>query len=191
MNEKKEHLSMVRYMFFMIIVLLLLCGLTYLLSSCVTEEVTPNRRRPEGPAVEVTFNLSINTPFGNDETLTPVVRSAGYEEPVTRVFRVASDVYLFATLRRENPVTTRQYQLAIDVKEGAKVRIIAYWGYPHYTNVYEYIDYTVVDGELIPDSGDGFSLPTDTYRFVSYTFYDDSALPPHNTPYTFDLADRI
>ena len=173
MNEKRLNLSMGQYIYVVITVILLLCGITYLLSSCTEQEI-PGKPRRTGPMVDVNFTLIIGS-FGSDVTTEPVTRSAaGSAEAMSNVIRVASDVYMYATLEKERPVTTRAGEV---LAEGALVRVIAYSG-PSFTFEEGVAVYKVVSGELEP-VGEGLSLQSDTYKFVAYTFNDDNPLPAH------------
>ena len=176
MNDKKVHLSMGRYIYYVVTAILLLCGITYLLSSCTEQMLTDMSGRHGGPMVEVNFTLTFGS-FGSDVTAEPDLRSTNRnEEPATEVVRVGKDVYMYATFEKEHPVTTRS---ATGLEEGALVRVIAYSGAPGFTTEEQYIDYKVESGELVPLTGDGFSVLSDDYKFVAYTFNDALPLPVH------------
>ena len=178
MNKQKKIISMRRYAWYIVIVLLLLCGLIYLLSSCVTEG--PNG--PDGPKVAVKFTLGTGS-YVNDVKIG--TRSAKQSNPVSTTVRVATDVYMYATLEEEYPVATRAPQ---PLNPGARVRIMAFSGAPAYTTEAGHADYTITGGNLVAD-GTELSVPTgNTYKFVAISFNDNLPLPAHvaNTGFNFD-----
>ena len=188
MDMIKDKISMARYIYFVVAAILLLCGITYLLSSCSEKEIIDPPTH-NGPKNDVYFTLSIGI-FSSDQTTEPVTRSAaGFSEQVSNVIRVADDVYMYATLKEDHPVTTRATGDTIALKDGAFVRVIAYSDAGGNTYMIEegQADYKVVNGVLEPLSA-GLSIHDDTYEFVAYTFNDAVALPSHATPVSFDAG---
>ena len=181
MNEQKLTLSIRHYAYCIAVVILLVCGLTYLLSSCIVEDNPhPNRK-----LVPVDFILMLGS-YGND---VPVEgRSMNISEPATDIVHVAGNVFIYATLEEEHPVTKRAPD---PLNEGATVRVVAYKSsdltYVHHG------DYTVTGGNLYPIGGSGYGVTIpegNTYCFVAYTFNDPatSFLPDHTGATPFDAT---
>ena len=185
MNEQKNNISMERFAWYITVVILLLCGVTFLLSSCITEGLDgPNGKK--GPKAVVTFALNIGS-YGNEEKVE--TRSAKSTEILSNVFRVATDVYMYATLEEEHPVVTRA---PIALNNGAQVRIVAYSGAPAYTTVAGYADYTIAGGALVPVTAPGLSVPTGaTYKFAAYSFNDATTPLPDHTGVTLFNASSL
>jgi len=155
---------------------LLLCSITYLLSSCAMEIEIPGKSgpMPTGPPVAVNFMLSIGS--YTEENLVDR-RSFNSQEPIPVVVRVAGDIYMYATLEEERPVTLRA---AVPLEHGSKVRVIAYWGAPSYATVADSADYLVVAGDLLPISNNVTVTENETYKFVAFSFNDDTTPLPNS-----------
>jgi hypothetical protein len=181
MNKRKMNISIRNYTYCVVVVIALLCGLIYLLSSCVKEE--GNNRR-DGEKMELAFTVHIGS-YGNDVVVE--TRSAKKTELVSNVFRVATDVFMYATLEEEHPVTTRA---TYNLNNGARVRIMAFSGGPAYTTEAGQADYTVTATGLTPVTSDLSVATGNTYKFVAFSFNDNLNLPVHvsNTGIDFDAT---
>ena len=176
---------MERYAWYITVVILLLCGVTFLLSSCIKEGTDG----PNGPKVKVKFTINFGA-FNSEEKVE--TRSTKYPEIASNVFRVATDVFMYATLEEEHQVTLRAYALNI----GARVRIVAYSEFPApaFTNVAGYADYTIIDasGGLAAVTTDLVVASGATYKFAAYSFNDaTTSLPDHTAATPFNASPLV
>jgi len=170
MNKTKFNISipMTRYTCYLVAILLIVCGIMYLLSSCITEIIDPNARS-NGSKVAVNFSLRIGS-HGSDE----VVERSGFsaDEPITAFVHVAHDVYMYATLEPESPVTTRA--MTTNLPDNYRVRVVAYYSD---NTIAAQEDYQVIGGKL---TGNNFEVAEDnTCTFVAYSL-NESTLPTQN-----------
>ena len=169
-REVQISISMKRHICCLITFIWIVGGMTSLLLSCSTEIAMPDKRS-KGPKVAINFALQIGSQ-GNNEV---VVRSGlSANEPVTAFARVAGDVYMYATLEPESPVTTRAAISTTTLPDNYWVRIVAY---ETGGTIAAQEDYEVIAGLLI---GNEFLVADDeTYTFVAYSF-NTNTLPVQN-----------
>ena len=168
MNVVNKNFPMWRYICVIGVIIMMLCGITRLLSSC-TEEVKIDPVS-SGKMVSVHFKLD-DTVYGDNEVLT---HSAEELNPETVVVPLIDDLSMVATLEEDLPVNTRSANTTT-LDEGVKLRIVAYENGNTYR---KHVDYTV-DNHKNLISSDIFEIPAGSYKFVAYS-YNSSNLPPHN-----------
>jgi len=148
------------YTYIVIAAIILLCGLTYLLSSCTTE-VEPDKPPTRTEKwIPVNFTLTIGT-YSNEEV-------EGRKAMVSESVRVADNILMYATLEDEHPVTTRAASTNLPV--GTNVRMLAYNATS--TLLVDTANYYVnAANELVP-AGQGLAIPDDgaSYQFAAYSF---------------------
>jgi len=174
------------YAYCAVAVILLVCGIIYLLSSCTTEvEITGKPGERTGP--KVTVNFSLNIGIYTDEAIEP--RSFNASEPVTDFVHIAQGVYMYATLEEDNPVRTRA---TTNLPIGTQVRIVAFdsIGVNTYT-IADQKDYIVsATGLLTPQTIDLAVTSGRRYKFAAYSFNNNSipAISSGSTtaPFTVD-----
>jgi hypothetical protein len=122
-----------------------------------------------GEKITVHFSLG-GVAYQQDEAIT---RSSGGEVAAlaTTSVPLKGGLYLDATLEADPDGSTRA---DIALEDNVKVRIIAYNGTG--TTVAASVEYTVIDGALVPSSSTGITLNDGTYTFVAYS-YNSSASP--------------
>ena len=178
MKALNENVSIKRYVFGLSVAISLLCGFTFLLTSCNQEEGLSNRSGEEfpqtGEMVTVDFSVS-EVEFGESEAVT--TRSALSNELETKVIPIADDLYLYATLKEEPaPVKLRAL---IPLSTGTTVRIVAYTGSPFV--YHSHADYTVGGaGGLTKTSLNEFKVPAGNCRFVAYSYNETTAMPGYS-----------
>ncbi|MDR2805877.1 MAG: hypothetical protein LBB85_09645 [Dysgonamonadaceae bacterium] len=180
MEEKTifDKLSIRHYTCCLIIILGLLCSITFLLSSCEKEDV------PQDSTVPVRFSISgINYP--GDET---VIRSEGGAGKVLETVEQAlsNGWYLESTLMEESaPPIRASYDAIVN---GAKFRMVVYDKNDKYIADKEY----TYDAATTDVAGDAFPLITgQQYKFVIYSNNTTASAPAYDktvevTP-NFDL----
>jgi len=173
-----------RYTYIVIAAIILLCGLTYLLSSCTTEVEPDKPPTRTDKWIPVNFTLSIGT-YTNEEV---EGRKAVANNPVTESVRIADNILMYATLEDEHPVTTRAASTNLPV--GTNVRMLAYNAAG--TLLIDTADYYVnAANELVP-AGQGLAIPDDgaSYRFAAYSFniHDLPAQPGPLDPLPTDVV---
>ena len=174
MDRVKEKLSIERYIYCVVGVIILLCGLIYLLSSCKEIVDGPSGGLGKGVRVPVNFSVHIGSQ-GNDQSIEP--RSYNTQkEPVTDFVRIKDDVYMYATFEEEHPVTTRA--MTTDLPNGSLVRIVAYTtaSTPLFVDSATYI---ATSNELSPISSGIFVPDGASYIFVAYSL-NDNIIPAQN-----------
>ena len=160
----KKGLTMWQYMCYMCAIILMLCGITFLLSSC-TEEIITNMDKPKGSGkmVEVNFVMNSST-VGDPETVT--TRNARDMQPETVEVPLGDDLFMYATLDIDCNIKLRATQsLAI----GKQLCIVAYKAGSAYPND-GYADYTVIDNAGNISGGSLMVEEGEDYTFVAYTF---------------------
>jgi hypothetical protein len=187
MNVSKLNITMRRYIYCLVAVILLLYGIIFLLSSCTTEIViNPNHK--DGPRVTVNFALNIGV-YGNDEAV--ATRSSKNPQRITKMVQVTKDIYMYAVFEEERPVSLRSSD-TIPLNPGSIVRIVAYGGAPAYTTIIDTATYYITGGNLLPVGGSGTGIEVtegDSYVFVAYTFNDNIPLPK-DVDFQFNAATR-
>jgi len=161
---------------------LLLCGSLFLLSGCNRDDLSGNGKEEPpvetGKMVPVRFTVS-EAEYGDNEVVT---RKAETNGEISRAsIRIADDLNMYATiLEGEAPVSLRA---KVNLAPGTKVRIVAYSGAGHTTNV-GHADYEVTSGiNLAPYPPTGspdpiLAVPPGSIKFVAYSFDNASPMPP-------------
>ena len=163
MKAMKKDLTMWQYMCYMCAIILMLCGITFLLSSC-TEEIISAGDKPKGSGkmVEVKFAMNSSS-IGAPETVT--TRNARDMQPETVEVPLGDNLFMFATLDIDRNIKLRAATELLVPK--VKVRIVAYKNGSNKESD-GYAEYTVnASGELT-----GGSLQVEEgqyYRFVAYS----------------------
>ena len=181
----KKGLTMWQYMCYMCAILLMVCGITFLLSSC-TEEIISNIDKPKGSGkmVEVNFAMN-NSSNGAPETVT--TRNARDMQPETVEAPLGDNLFMYATLAVDSAIKLRAGTEPIPF--GRTFRIVAY---KHGTTYNGHADYKVSDysdnfssGSLQVEEG-GF------YKFVAFS-YNAETIPEHQEvmPTTHSAQDLL
>jgi len=165
--KAKKDVSMGHYICFII---LALCSLTFLFSSCDAKEI------PSGGKVIVNFSLS-NISYNGNEIIT---RSFGDAEPETVVVHIEEDLYMYASLEAAPISPTRDS--ATNHNPG-KLRIVAYLndGISYRTHA----DYAVTNtGELSPIDAP-LQVEPGNYKFAAYSYNNEQTSLP--SPFTHEI----
>ena len=173
-NKLKKDRSIRCLMDYTSIVIIIVCGLTYLPSSCVEEivglkEIKPNKK------IAVQFSLN-DVKYNGHEMIT---QNRSSMSPETVVIPLKDDLKLYATLEvnREDKKRTATSNLAA----GTKLRIVAYL---NGVTWHAQADYTVINTGIASNSkildGGPLEVIPGNYRFVAYSFNSTDALPAHS-----------
>jgi len=165
MDEIREKPSIVRYIYCVVAVIMLLCGLTYLLSSCTEIVDGPAGKKGKGVRIPVNFSVHIGTHSDEEEVQARSLNAKN--EPVTDMVRVKGDVYMYATLEEDHPVTTRA--ATTNLPDGSLVRIAAYNTSTPIPLFEDTATYIASSGELLPLYNGLFVPDNEDYRFVAYS----------------------
>jgi len=169
MNTTKKNISMWQYAVYASVIILIVCGLTFIFSSCTEElPVTPVKFQL-GKKITVHFSLD-NVNYGENSVIT---RSQYDMNPETVVVPLDGDLCMVATLEADQPVRTRA--ATSNLAEGTQLRIVAYWEGENYQ---AHADYTVTKGILVSDNP--LQVYEGNYKFVVYSFNSTTDLPDHN-----------
>jgi hypothetical protein len=183
MEDMREQLTIGRFLNDAVVSILLLYGLIYFLFSC-TIEISDKPDPRAGKRVPVNFALKIGS-YGDDE-MVESRRLNVSKEPATDYVRVANNIYMYATLSEEHPVTTRSTYS--NLPEGSLVRIVAYNSVGTLTLI-DSATYITTGGELWPVN-QGLSVPENaSYWFVAYSLSVPSlAIPPQSNDTNLTLS---
>ena len=161
MNDSVIKLSFWRYSIYISIIIMLLCGITYLLSSC--EDIIIDNSH-SGKMVKVRFSLDPNS-FGVGEAITRSLNSCETESE-TVVIPLEDNLFLYATLCEEPVVNTRS--LGEDqLTPGSEICIIAYKDNSTATT-FSSIHTVQADGSLNP--GELEVEENEDYTFVAFGY---------------------
>jgi len=155
----RKHLSIWRYACYLSIVILLLCNLTLILSSCQKGELPGSNGT--GKKIAVSFTLSDALYEENGDIIT---RSYTVPEPETVAVPIVDGLYMYATLEA-NGEEARTRAQGDPFSAGTKICVVAYQG-----NTYkDHAIYTVNSyGSLTRNQE--WMLEAGTYNFVVYTY---------------------
>ena len=173
MNEKRNNLSMWRYICFLGALILMLCGMILWLTSC-TQEMTLDDNTPlSGKMVDVKFVVN-GSAYGENEV---VKRNASGIESETVVVPVNDDLYMYATLEADREINLRA---ASSLPPNTKLRIAAYLNGTG--NAVAIADYTITNaGKLNYVSGKSQVAEGHKYTFVAYSYNSTTDLPPSHS----------
>ena len=188
---------MAHYMMYMSAVILMVCGLTFLLSACTEEMVDGIQKPNNGPKIAVKFSFggvnnkgnevltrngaaSFNPSFGGGLS-SPYVGIGGGFSGKTIITPVTDDIFMFTTLEEDQEVKTRTATSNLD--PGTKIRVVAYLNGTTYN---AHADYTVSSSHEL--TGDLLEVDPGNYKFVAYSF-NSSTLPDHI--YSIDMILEI
>ena len=160
-----------RYICLLSAIMLMLCGITFLLSSCAQEIIDFADNSPTGKMVDVKFVLKSGS-YGASEVV-PYGMAADAMQPETVVVPVEDGLYMYATLQSDQGVNLRA---ASNLDENTKLRIVAYSN----NNAVASADYTIKNGQL--DYAGGLLQVNEgqTYTFVAYSYNRTDTLPSHS-----------
>ena len=174
MKAMKKDLTMWQYMCYMSAIILMLCGITFLLSSC-TEEIITNMDKPKGSGKMVEVKFAMNSSSnGAPETVT--TRNARDMQPETVEVPLGDNLFMYATLDIDRNIKLRAATELLN--PNMKVRIVAYKNGSNEPND-GYADFSanasgeLTGGALLVEEGQ-------YYRFVAYSENKSAALPAHN-----------
>ncbi|MDR2683017.1 MAG: hypothetical protein LBB64_03995, partial [Dysgonamonadaceae bacterium] len=156
MNKRTKEFSMWRYIPCLSAVIILLFGITFLLSSCEGELLG------QGPdsGEKITVNFSLKDASYNDKGSATRSENGTDPEPETAVIPVEGNLCMYVFLEEKPDAGKRS---ASNLDNGTQVRIVAYR--KGETNKTAYADYTVAGGRLIPNDGD-LAVEAGEYVFV-------------------------
>ena len=162
MNRINKNLSIGRYFCYINAVILLLCGLTFLLSSC---DGLSGGHSSSGEMTSVRFSLNYNSSCGE----VPITRglNAGTTEPETVVIPVGDNLYMYATLKEDPANGMRSCE--DNLVEGSKICIVAYKDNLT-TTTFTSTHTVMADGSL--DPGDLEVEEDGIYTFVAFGYND-------------------
>ena len=190
MKNKSKNLSMFQYMCYMSVVILMLCGLVVLLSSCT--DTTDSSISPyKGQEFAVKFKFAgVNKPGyevvtnRSASTISPEGQFSPIEESeVPFVIPVADDLLMYATLEVDREVNLRAD--TISLTPGTMLRIVAYENGIVYRT---HADYKIdSNGEL---DNRLLKVAPGNYKFVAYS-YTTTTLPPHDNETLWNIDPAI
>ena len=169
MNVIKRQISMWRYVVYLSVIVLIVCGLTFILSSCMREIIEGEPGFQSGKRVPVNFTMNGVTHVDNEV----VTRNHSEMYPETVVIPLSDGLCAVATVEAEPPVKTRT--ATTDLVDGTLMRIVAYW---NGTDYHAHADYTVVGGILV-SNGDLHVTANNEYKFVAYSYNSPTTLPAY------------
>ena len=155
MKNKSKNLSIVCYALCVIALLLIVCGLIFLLSSC-TKEIEDQTKPYTGTKIAVKFKFSGVTKQGNEvlthsgsTSLSPPTPLLGDSYTTSfgidrgefggSVMHVMDDIFMYATLKEAQDIKLRTDTMTLS--SGAKLRKVAF---QHGTIYHTHKDYTIV-----------------------------------------------
>ena len=171
MNVVKRDLSVWQYAIYKGVIILMLCGLTFLLNTCMKEEtggetgIQPGKRVPVNFAMHGIIHVENEVITHNYIEMNP--------EPV--VIPLGNDLCMVATLETD-PSGGKTRTATSNLDEGALLRIVAYL---NGTTYHAHLDYTIAGNTLVSD-GDLHVTANNEYRFVAYTHNSPTTLPGHH-----------
>ena len=170
MSKTDKKTSFDHYFFYISLIMMLLCGLMFLLSSCEERMIGDSR---SGKMVKIHFSLGQNS-VGSEV----VSRSynTGATEQQTVVIPLEGNLFMYATLKEDHVVGTRAAEQ--NLVEGSQIRVVAYKD--NSTTTILKSEHTVqADGSLNP--GIMEVEENEVYTYVAYGYNDgDSGLPLHD-----------
>ena len=182
-NKSKKNLSIAYHIFYISAVILIVCGLTFLLSSC-TEEMIEGQKKPyTGPKIAVKFTFGGVSAQGSEvltrSRISSPIPSEGSEHLSlfgggggdVSIIPVTDDIYMYTTVEEDREVRLRGI---IPIDDGAKIRIVAY---ENGTTYRTHVDYTIVNNGKLSD--ELFQVNPGYYKFVAYS-YNTGTLPTHD-----------
>jgi hypothetical protein len=155
-------------------IILTICMLTMLLSSC-SEVISPNPDIPSGDKVGVKFSLADVT-YNGHEVLTRKgsMGSPSWDDMEESVWIPFEDgLYINATMEVNQPVTTRSTHTNLD--PGTTLRMTVYESDGETEHVHE--DYSVSNTQEL--TGAGLDVDPGDYVFAAYSFNESATLPAH------------
>ena len=172
MKEMKKELKMWQYMFYISVIIILLCGITFLLYAC-TKEINNHKEKPSGSGKMVEVKFALNSAAkGDPETVT---RNYSDMQPETVEVYMGDNMYMYATIMVDREVNLRATEL---LRSGTQVRIVAYRNGSNNPND-GYADFTInASGDL-----SGGSLMVEdgqSYSFAAYSYNTNTLLPAHH-----------
>ena len=171
MNTVKKNLPMWQYTVYISAIILMLCGLTLLLSSCA-QEVAEGMGELQ-PGNKITVNFTLNGVIqGNNEVVT---RNQSSMYPETVVIPLDDGLCAVATLEADLPDKARAITSNLD--ENTLLRIVAY---EDGTIYHTHADYKVVGGFLIITDNKFEVAANKAYKFVAYSCNSTTFLPDHD-----------
>ena len=198
-------MSMAHYMVYMSAVILMVCSLTFLLSSC-TEEMLDGLQKPyTGPMIAVQFKfggvsnpdnemvtrnaeaspnpskgVTTPNPSKGGELSSPFGGDGGGDDAF--VIPVADDLFMHTTIEVNRDVRLRGTN---PLDFGTELRIVAYRDGTEY---HTHKDYTIDNNHEL--AGDLFQVAPGNYRFVAYS-YNTMPLPTHHNETISDIDPAI
>ena len=170
MNTVKREFSIRRYVMYVSLIVLVLNGLTLLLSTCAEEVIiNPGKNQP-GQKIAVQFSLA-EMKHSEDEVS---VREAMDANPETLTVPVGDDLRMVATVVADRSALVRM-PAAAGLPNGALLRIVAY---EDGTTYHAHADYRIVEHVLTSDSP--LHVSAGDYRFVAYSYSSPTVLPAHH-----------
>jgi len=158
MSKTDKKTSFDHYFFYISLIIMLLCGLMFLLSSC-DERITGDSS--SGKMVKVHFSLGQNS--GGSEVVSRSYK-VGAKEPETVVIPLEGNLFMYATLKEDHVVGTRSFE---NLVEGSQIRVVAYKD--NSTTTILKSEHTVqADGSLNP--GIMEVEENEVYTFVAYGY---------------------
>ena len=183
MSATKKDLTMWLYMFYVCAIILILCGITFLLSSCTEEVVVTDNDKPKrsGKMVEVKFALNSST---TGDPITVSTRNARDMQPETVEISLGDNLYMYATLDIDRDIKLRAATEPL-AKDRA-LRIVAYKAGSSNSND-GYADFTVIDNNGELSGGSLMVEEGESYTFVAYSI-NLGNLPTHKETLTGSVA---
>ena len=182
MDRNKKNLSMRNYIVYIVIILLIVCGLILLLSTC-TEVVIDSGGSRSDKKIAMHFTLG-EVVYNGNEVVTHSQKDMG---PETVVVPLGDDLNMYATLEVDQDVKLHAATTST-LAPGTLLRIVAY---ENGTTYRTHADYTVSSSgsgssrELV---GGPFLVSPGNYRFVAYSYNSTTTMPGHDE-YTLSNID--
>jgi hypothetical protein len=170
MKAVSKDLSIWLFTVYMVFLILILGGITFLLSACTEEMIAGSGNDRPGEKIAVNFTFGGVTNNG-DEVVT---HGNSGMNPETVIVPLDNDLCMEATLEAERPVNTRA-ATTTSLKENAVLRILAYRD----GEIFEaFADYKVTKSGVLT-SDNPLRVPIGDYKFVAYSCNLTVPLPAH------------
>ena len=180
MKAVSKDISIWLFTVYVVFLILILGGITFLLSACTKEVmVSPYNSRTDGK-IAVNFLLGDIIHNGNEV----VMRNYSDINPETVIIPLCDDLCLVATLEADLPVRTRA--TTSKLSDGTLLRIVAY---EDKTTYQTHADYKVAGSILMSDNP--LYVAEGDYKFVVYSYNSTTTLPVHHNYTITDIYPSI
>jgi hypothetical protein len=172
MKETEKNVSLLRYVVYLGLMLFVVFGLVFMLSSCEKDDL-PDGDAPLGEFVPVSINLQGISEGGSED----VTRSAAAFAPVTETVSLGDGMLMEMSLEADPAAELRADSSAL--AEGVKFLLIAVkvTGDANNNKYVSHAEYTIVDGVPSLIGSDSVHVPGGgDYKFMCVSFNNSTSL---------------